>query len=807
MDTAAYLQSYGWEGTGFPLDKNRGGHTKPTVWPQKYYRKGLEVRSSLSLRSTSLDPFFENLWVRLQCPEDSEESQPFSGKPPKEEPHKGFPHGLTIAKRPALYVGFAKPKVLEGTISRAQIATAKSTNMVEEESIRSEAPVEVANGISEKKSSKKRKHREGGSGREQNASADDDLTEVEIKKAKKRRKHKAEANGEVAGLVMNDASITNGDIAHQKEKKEKKKRHKAEANAEDTNFRMKDADDVNGDERLEKSKKQKKEKKSKKHDSSDQIVSHIDDQSILTNGNGATLVNGVSHSPVSDVVMGSSKLDDHFKTSNAKDSTSVNGTSHQTKPVTPTSTLGKPVKKVRFKNDMLPPDHPQNYKTWRAQQQLRGSGMMNPDRLAMINAAPSLPSEQTPSEPVPSGPIVEGTDRRQWVIKDFLPFVKGSEWSRRRAERRGRPIRRSPRSIRKEARELMQERMIRDAIERGEEPPKFEKPLTRRQLRQQKKAVKKDPAVRALKFQHRKLQRNTQRKRNEEVKALRNEGKHDEADELSRKPLFQNFEVGETRKKRKRTGEDDSNDDDTDIDDDDEDDDEGMDDSLSDTDETASSSGSNIDDLASEEDEEEEEQLTPEQRAERAEKRRQRREEGKVAKEERRNDPKTKRKKREERYKKVPDVPPPVLPVPTFKTVTKGIPLPFTKRRGSLKELKMILRDSGLSQEEQYAYIHKALVDRNEAINIKQSRRAVMRRERKKKRGIKKHAKHVKCQQEMAANRREKMKRRAAGEFVETSSEKKKRKRAEKAAKEEEQRKKRVDRARDVKEGSDFIPV
>ena len=483
----------------------------------------------------------------------------------------------------------------------------------------------------------------------------------------------------------------------------------------------------------------------------------------------------------------------------------VNGTikgAHSTESrVKPRQTNGtapavtKLLETVHTKNDQLPFNHPQNHKAWRLRQQLLAKDPnIDPERLAMLTAAPPIPSE-----PVPSGPLIEGTDRRQWVIKDFLPFVTGSEWSRRRAERKGKPIRRSPRSIRKEARDLMQQRMIRDAVERGEEPPKFEKPLTRRQMREEKKAVKRDPAVRALKFQRRRLQREAQRIRNIEVKALREEGKQDEADTLSRQPLFRKFEVGDTEsehkgKKRKRSDEDEDEDgDDMDVS------------GTSDSDSSASSdSGSLTSDLSeySSGEGEGEEELTEEQKAALKSKRRANREKRGAEKERKAANPKTKRQKTEARYAAMPTVPPPVLPVPTFQSVTKGIPLPFTKRRGSLKELKQILKDAGLSREEEQAYIHKALVDQQEAINIKQSRRAAMRRERKVKRKAKKHKKHIAVQQEMARNRREKLKRRAAGEEVELSSEKKKRKKAER-----EEKMRQMREAREARSAGEWVSL
>ena len=412
---------------------------------------------------------------------------------------------------------------------------------------------------------------------------------------------------------------------------------------------------------------------------------------------------------------------------------------------------------------------------------------MNPEHAAMIKA-------EVPEKPIPSGPIDEAKGRRTFVIKDFLPFVVGSEWSRRRAIRRGKAIRRSPRSIRQEARELMQQYVIRDAIERGEVPPKFEKPPTRRQLREEKKARKRTPEARALKFQRRRLQRDAQLKRNQAVKELLAEGKYDDARELERSPLF----PPEERKKHKILTEDDEE-------------------GFTDTDDDSSTdpgsvtdSGSSTDDIDEYTDSENE--LTEEQKAEAEEARRkrraERREKRKVEKEARKETKKTKRERREERYASMPEIPPPVLPVPKFKTITKGIPLPFTKRRGSLKELKMILDKNGLSEQEQQAYIHKAMVDKQEAINIKQSRRAAMRRDRKRKRGIKKHDKHIRIQKEMAVNRREKMKRRAAGEFVETSSEKKARHRRERA--ERDARKEAERDARKMKvgrEGSEFIPI
>ena len=449
-----------------------------------------------------------------------------------------------------------------------------------------------------------------------------------------------------------------------------------------------------------------------------------------------------------------------------------------------------------------------------------GSSNMNPERLAMINNTQQ--QQERPSHPVPSGPLILGTYRREYVIKDFYPFCVGSEWSRRRAIRKGRPIRRSPRSIRKEARDLMQQQMIREAKQRGEPIPVFEKPKTKREMREEKKARKKDPKVRVLKFERRRLQRSAQRERNAEVKALREEGKHDEADVLERKPLFEQVTVGETKKRKHSEEEDDSEEDESGnssggvpIDDEDDDDSPSS---------VSSSSGSSTDDLEDFEDlpSDEEAKLTPEERDERKARQRKKRKE-KEAKASKK--PKTKREKREERFRKMPEVAPPILPVPKFDTVMKGIPLPYTKRRGSLKELKTILAECGLTQEEQTAYIHKALVDRQEAINIKQSRRAAMRRERAKKRGAKKHAKHIRCQQEMAVNRRKKEERRGNGEFVETSSEKKARKRRDKEEKERAKEQQRFERMqkrhereaaeaaergekyKNAGEGDDFIPI
>lgn len=94
----------------------------------------------------------------------------------------------------------------------------------------------------------------------------------------------------------------------------------------------------------------------------------------------------------------------------------------------------------------------------------------------------------------------------------------------------------------------------------------------------------------------------------------------------------------------------------------------------------------------------------------------------------------------------------PELEVPKFRTVTMGIPIPNSKKRGSLKQLRAALVSAGLTEEQQAAYIAKALEDKKEQRRVKDEIRTQKRIARKAARARKK----LKIQQGLAERKKTK---------------------------------------------------
>lgn len=96
--------------------------------------------------------------------------------------------------------------------------------------------------------------------------------------------------------------------------------------------------------------------------------------------------------------------------------------------------------------------------------------------------------------------------------------------------------------------------------------------------------------------------------------------------------------------------------------------------------------------------------------------------------------------KKQKRLRELGQIELPPLSVPKFKTVTLGIPIPNTKCRGSLKELRRALLNAGLTQMQMHAYVAKALEDKKESRRLKDIKKTERREGRKRARAAKKVA-------------------------------------------------------------------
>ena len=268
----------------------------------------------------------------------------------------------------------------------------------------------------------------------------------------------------------------------------------------------------------------------------------------------------------------------------------------------------------------------------------------------------------------------------------------------------------------------MQQQLTKEALDRGEPAPNFHI-LTRRELREEKKAKKKDPAYRALKLERKKIQQREQRKRNHAVKALEEGGKWREAEELKRAPLFipkpeqmlvaANGDGG--GEERYRNGNAEMHHEDIEDGSSDEDDEGDLTDDLPEYDKLAQEQARKAEEAKKDE----------EKRARRLE------EKERKAEEKRAKRALTKRQKTEARYNSMPTAPPPVADVPDVHAPPREVYDPVSKKRMTIQQLTDRMRDAGLSPEEQQAYFHRISVNQKEETNIKQSRRAAIRRDRK----------------------------------------------------------------------------
>ncbi|KAL9053825.1 MAG: hypothetical protein Q9162_004544 [Coniocarpon cinnabarinum] len=850
MNAAKYLVDQGWRGEGHSLDDANRGLARPILTGRHRGAEGL---------GTSTNTFTNQWWLRAWEPLNSEV---------RAEPHEGSPTGISITKRPSLYAHFTKPQVLAGT--RKTLHTGPEQSISESEQASKEIPnsdarpgkkaphlgtrKEAAESIMRhsgvKDHSKKRKQFEA-------------HVNTDAEPPRKLKKEKRKALAVDASDPPSELAVNNSEQAQAKEKSEGdpesnlnsfgaihpqrqalmngysqgESRNRKDQQPEKSRRTGLDSKSSEGKENVNrhintvdtKIAAKKERKSERRNEAQPSSTTNVNTNGIHfveppTNGDSShshdkkgkkrkkrsveedKAAPGFGAEPV-DSKKSADKVED---VSGAHSVTEMDASDRpkrkRAEPITATldgatdknRKFSKKDKKARF-NYVFPSQDRADTSKGTAD----SNSTMNPARAAMIA------TDQKLGKPTPTGGL-DDKGRRTFVINDFLPFCVGSEHSQRKALKRGKPIKRSPRSIRHEARALMQKFVIQLAVERGEEPPKFEKPKTRRELREENKAKKRTPEARALKLRRKILMRQAGKERKRAVKALEEQGKYEEARELKRTPLFPPEEKPEKDTKelekqvkdleeeneegdnvKRSDGSDDDGDSSTDPG--------SVTDSGSSTDEISSYSGS------------EDEELDPEQRGLIEEARRQRKAERRAKNEAKKaalqENPKTKRQKREERFAAMPEAPPPLLAVPKIETITDGIRLPHTNRTGTLKELRIILADTGLTEEEQQAYIHKALVDRQEESNIKQSRRAALRRDRgkKKKSSEMKHRKHVALLREMTENRRAKQRRRDAGEFVETSSEKKQRHRQER---DERDKKKAASKLPIGEErGVNFIPI